>query len=77
MENYQAEDAAWQTESDAFEKLFEEKVITGAHNLAVDLKKVNSDEGKTALNDEWLEDISKDVYLKETLNIMRDMIVIK
>ena len=77
LKNYQAEDEAWQAESDAFEKLFEEKVITGARNLAVDMKTINADESKTARNDEWLEDISKDVYLKETLNIMRDMIVIK
>jgi carboxyl-terminal processing protease len=75
--SFQKEDEAWQKESEAYEKLFEKEVITGARNLAVDLPAIEADESKKALNDEWLKDISKDVYLQETLNIMRDMIVIK
>ena len=34
----------------------------------------SADESKVARNDEWLKNIKKDVYLEETLSIMRDMI---
>lgn len=74
---YMAEDKSWQEESDAYEKLFENKVVDGARNLAVDLPAIEGDESKVELNKEWLEGVSKDVYLQETLNIMRDMITVK
>lgn len=75
--SYQKEDEAWKKESEAYDKLFEAEVISGARNLPADLSKIEADESKKALNDEWLKDVSKDVYLQETLNIMRDMITIK
>ena len=74
---YQAENEAWEAETEAYEKLFEAEVVTGVSNLPVDVADIEADESKKARNDEWISDVKKDVYLQETLNIMRDMIVMK
>lgn len=44
------------------------------NNLAADLPKINLDEKNKALNDEFVKDLKKDIYLEEVLYIMRDMI---
>ena len=43
-------------------------------NLAVDTSYINSDESRVARNEDWLEGVSKDFYIEETLYIVRDMI---
>ena len=77
LEAYQAENEAWEQASDEYEKLFEAEVVPHVSNLEVDLPALTKDESKKARNDEWVKGVKKDVYLKETLNIMHDMIVIK
>ncbi len=44
------------------------------HNLAVDTSYINSDESRVARNEDWLEGVSKDFYIEETLYIIKDMI---
>ncbi|MEZ4958738.1 MAG: carboxy terminal-processing peptidase [Saprospiraceae bacterium] len=77
LDNYLAEDRKFEAEDEAYEKLFEPEVVTGVSNLAADISAVEADESKKARNDEWLKGVKKDVYLKETLNIMHDMITMK
>jgi len=43
-------------------------------NLAVDISSIEQDSSKIARNQDWLDGLHKDVYLKETVLIMRDMI---
>lgn len=43
-------------------------------NVAADLEKVKNDEGYKARNDEFIKDLKKDIYLEETMYIIRDMI---
>jgi carboxyl-terminal processing protease len=43
-------------------------------NLSVDLPKINVDESNKAKNDEFIKDLKKDIYLEETMFIIRDMI---
>lgn len=45
-----------------------------AENLEFDLAYIQSDPSRVARNDDWLKNIRKDIYLKETLNMMRDLI---
>jgi carboxyl-terminal processing protease len=61
-------------ESQAFKDLFKNPVNTGVRNLPVDLTGIEADESKKARNEDWLGSISKDAYLRETLNIMHDLI---
>lgn len=34
---------------------------------------INSDEGKKARNDDWIENLQKDVYLEEAIRVLREM----
>ncbi len=61
-------------EAEAFDDLMDETVIEGIKNLPEDLPKIEQDESKKARNDDWVEKVSKDVYIKETMSILHDMI---
>ena len=43
-------------------------------NLGVDLAQINSDSSKIGRNDEFIKAIKKDVYIEETLHIMKDLV---
>ena len=43
-------------------------------NLEVDMKKINMDESRQAMNEDWVKALKKDAYLNEALSIMHDMI---
>ena len=43
-------------------------------NLPVDLKSLDIDEGKKGRNNDWISNLKKDIYLYETMKIMKDMI---
>ena len=43
-------------------------------NLSVDKEQLKVDEGKKSRNDEWINGLKKDIYLYETMVIMKDMI---
>jgi carboxyl-terminal processing protease len=62
-------------ESKKYDKLAKNDIIgLDITNLEVDLAKINIDESNKAKNDEFIKDLKKDIYLEETLFIMRDMI---
>lgn len=44
------------------------------NNLAVDLEYIEADSSRIARNQDWLDGLKKDVYLQETVMIMKDMI---
>ncbi|MEZ4909357.1 MAG: carboxy terminal-processing peptidase [Saprospiraceae bacterium] len=46
-------------------------------NLPADMDKINLDESNKARNDEFIGDLRKDIYLEETMHIMRDMIMVE
>ncbi len=43
-------------------------------NLAIDIDHIQADSSRIARNQDWLEGLHKDVYLQETVLIMKDMI---
>jgi carboxyl-terminal processing protease len=62
-------------QSKRLEEILDKEVANlKAINLDEDLDYINMDESRVARNDNWLESMRKDIYLKETLNLMRDMI---
>ncbi|MCO6488392.1 MAG: carboxy terminal-processing peptidase [Phaeodactylibacter sp.] len=63
-------------EARQFDGLFDAEVNHGVSNLKVDLPHIESDESRTARNDDWVKSVTKDVYIKETLNIMHDLIAL-
>lgn len=61
-------------EAKRFENLLqEEQPNFSAKNLPEDMAAIQIDEAKIERNDKWLESIRKDIYLKETLHLMKDM----
>lgn len=74
LEAYRAEDEAWEAASDEYQALFDQEVLPNVHNLPEDLPQFDEDESKKARNEEWIKGVKKDVYLKETLHIMHDLI---
>lgn len=63
-----------QQQADEFDGVMDQVVLENISNLEEDLPAIQTDESKKARNDEWLESVSKDIYIKETLAIMHDMI---
>ena len=62
-------------ESKKFENLFEDDVqYLKVENIGVDTSYINSDESRVARNKVWIEGLRKDIYLEETLKIIRDLI---
>ena len=49
-------------------------VNRNVRNLAVDLPALEADESKRERNKNWMESVSKDIYIKETLSIIHDLI---
>lgn len=58
-----------------FKGLMKEPVTSfEVRNLTKDLEKQKMDESLAAKNEDWIKDVRKDVYLVESLRIMKDMI---
>jgi carboxyl-terminal processing protease len=75
LESFETEQDEFEVLSKEYKDLLDKEVLTNIRNLNVDVADMASaDESKVARNDEWLKNIKKDVYLEETLNIMKDMI---
>ncbi|MEM1321974.1 MAG: carboxy terminal-processing peptidase [Bacteroidota bacterium] len=60
--------------AEKYEDMFEEIPGLKATNMEIDLTELKADESKMARNEEWIKTIKKDIYIEETLAIMRDMI---
>ncbi|WP_116125566.1 carboxy terminal-processing peptidase [Lewinella sp. IMCC34183] len=65
---------AARTEAEMYEDLFDDVVNPGVLNLEVDLEPILADESKSARNDDFKQSVSKDVYIREAVNIVEDMI---
>lgn len=76
LDEFRAVDAARVTESDEYKKAF--GMIEGLHpeNLSIDLSTMASDSSRINRNTAWFETIQKDIYLEETLHIMKDLMMI-
>ena len=65
-------------ESKLYDDVIDQNVdCLSIENLEVDTALINSDESRKARNDDWLENIQKDIYLEEALYIMKDIIMTK
>ena len=75
LEKFDAFFDAREAAADEFDGLFEQKIEgLKAKNMPTDLEKVNFDDASKETNEEWLENVQSDIYLEESLRIMKDMI---
>lgn len=77
LEDFQQMMEYRELKSQEFSNLFDSVVIPGVTNLETDLPSIHADESKKARNDDWIKMVSKDVYIRETLHVMHDMLTLK
>lgn len=63
--------------AEAFKKSLDTVFIDGIYNIPSDLTSIESDESKKARNEEWIKAIKGDVYIAESLNILKDLVAIQ
>lgn len=73
LDDYQELTRANKTEAEMYKDLFEDVVNPGVFNIEVDLEAIMVDESKEARNQEFKENVSKDIYIREAANIIADM----
>ncbi|NRB62753.1 MAG: carboxy terminal-processing peptidase [Saprospiraceae bacterium] len=74
LENYRTQQQEQRETNKAFNAQFDKVVIDGVANPNVDLDKINASEKAKDRNNDFLESVSKDVYIKETIQILHDMV---
>lgn len=76
LDEFRAEDIAREEESKEFKKAFGK--INGLHpsNLVPDIQSIQSDSSRIGRNQAWMESMEKDIYLEETLHIMKDLMAV-
>lgn len=73
LDKYRAEQKKLKEEGEAYKNAF--KPIPGTHvlNLPSDLETINSDTVRVKMNNEWVEGLSKDIYVNEACAILKDL----
>jgi carboxyl-terminal processing protease len=75
LEGYRKMVKEREEQSKAFENLMDKVVIEGIQNLPQDIPSIEQDESKQARNEDWVKKVAKDIYIKETMNILHDMLL--
>ena len=76
LDEYRALDRSREEESIAFKKAFGPIEKLKPQNLAMDLPVIESDSSRLGRNQAWMESLVKDIYLEETLHIMKDLMAV-
>lgn len=77
FEAYQAFSAERKAEADRFKDVFEKGANLTANNLKADYEYIHKNEKNEAVNEDFVKSVSKDLYIKETINVLHDLIEIK
>ena len=75
LDKHQAYLAEKKAQSDKYKDILGD-ALESLHikNLPEDLEAINFDDKTEATNEDWLKGLNKDIYLEETMTIMRDII---
>lgn len=73
-ETYLADDQNRREEAKKFEELFDEVVNEDIRNPQADLADIEVDESRIARNKDFMDKVSRDVYIEESINILYDLI---
>ena len=74
LEKFRTGQEALNKEIEAYKKLFEQEIVYGVENVPSDVAYVEGEEGRKARNEDWLKSVRQDVLLRETLQVMHDML---
>ncbi len=73
LKNFEAQKLEREKIADKYDDMMVKIEGLAVTNLPGELEKLADDESKTARNEEWLKNLSKDIYLEEALHVMKDM----
>ncbi len=73
IDDYRAEQKELKEESEAYKNAFAPIKGTSVINLEGDLATINSDTVRVKMNKQWVEGLSKDVYINEACAILKDL----
>lgn len=73
LEAYQTLEKARSAESEAFKNAFGKIEKLTLRNIPADLPAIQADSSRIGRNEAWFESLQKDIYLEETLRIMKDL----
>jgi len=71
---YQKMEEAKDKEAEKYKNMFDEVVNPNVRNLKVDLDSINKNEKNKSMNKDFLDMVSKDIYIKESVHVLHDMI---
>jgi len=74
LNEYKALQAGIEAEAKQFENMFDAVVNPGVYNLPADLAAFEGDESKKARNKDFVDTTGKDVYIREAMMIIHDII---
>ncbi|HJW28799.1 MAG TPA: carboxy terminal-processing peptidase, partial [Saprospiraceae bacterium] len=74
LDEFRALETARDEESNNFKKAFVKIDGLKPQNLAMDLPAIQADSSKLGRNQAWFDGLEKDIYLEETLHIMKDLV---
>lgn len=73
LEKYRAEQKKNNVDTDILEQLEKEGKQLNAYAMAQDLEKIATDSTKKVMNEDWIKSVKKDSYIKEAVNVIKDM----
>jgi carboxyl-terminal processing protease len=76
LDQYRAIDMAREEESTDFKKAFVKIDGLKPQNVAMDLPAIQADSSKIGRNQAWFDSMQKDIYIQETMNIMKDLVTL-
>ena len=74
LEQFRALQEKMHEQNESYKKLFEQDVVFGVENLRSDIAYIEAEEGRKARNEDWVKTIRQDIHLRETLQIMHDIL---
>jgi len=73
LDKFRAEQKKNNEETDILDKLEKDSKQLNAYGMAVDLEKIATDSTKKVMNEDWIKNVKKDTYIKEAVNVIKDM----
>ena len=73
LDKYRAEQKKNSLDTDNLEKLEKETKMLNAYAMAQDIEKIAADSTKKIMNEDWIKNVKKDSYIKEAVNVIKDM----
>jgi len=73
ISEYKSKEASRDQEAEKFKDIFSAVVNQNVRNLPADVVGINLNDSQKARNEEFIKSVGKDIYIRESLNILHDL----